>query len=75
MTQTERDRLVALETKVDAVATRVTSIETKVDTLIDKLDNKYAGKWTEKVIVGLITVGATATTTFLLLIVNGVIDL
>jgi hypothetical protein len=39
------------------------------------MDNKYAGRWTEKVIIGLITVGATATTTFIILIFSGVINL
>ena len=67
-TKTEIERLSVVETKVDAIQNDVTEVKKNVSELVDKLDTRFAAKWTERVVAGMVGLILTAFITMLTLI-------
>lgn len=59
-TKDENERLAVLETKVTTVQNDVAEIKTDVKGLVESIDKKYASKWVERVVAGLIGIILTA---------------
>lgn len=73
---TQSERLAVVETKIDSVEDTLTQTNEKIDLanekidgLIERLDEKYASKWVEKVMAGLIGLVLTSVVGALLALV------